>query len=239
MDDAASDVQVIAMLPCGDIDELATFWTALGLTVTYRQLRPNPFLALERGAHRAAVLRDAGLGPREQPLDVRAGDRRHRAAARALRAGLRDLYGKVPVSGFPRMTRPRRRANNAGLSGFSLIDPGGNWIRVTARPDASNVPRTENDRGEWVSEGGGPLARALENAVCSRIRRATTAQAERALSGAVRRHPDAPAAEAAPALTFLAELRERLGDLDGAREAASALRGLDAPGRERPPDRET
>ena len=49
MDTLAVDAQMIAMLPCADIDRTAALWTALGLTVTYRQLRPNPFVALERG----------------------------------------------------------------------------------------------------------------------------------------------------------------------------------------------
>ena len=35
------------MLPCADIDEIAEFLTALGFTVTYKQTRPNPFVALE------------------------------------------------------------------------------------------------------------------------------------------------------------------------------------------------
>lgn len=38
---------VIPMLPCADIDEIAEFMTALGFTVTYKQTRPNPFVALE------------------------------------------------------------------------------------------------------------------------------------------------------------------------------------------------
>lgn len=41
---------MVPMLPCGDIDEMAAFWTALGLKVTYRQRRPNPYLALGRNA---------------------------------------------------------------------------------------------------------------------------------------------------------------------------------------------
>jgi hypothetical protein len=41
---------MIRMLPCRDIDEVAAFWTALGMTVSYRQLRPNPYVALRRNA---------------------------------------------------------------------------------------------------------------------------------------------------------------------------------------------
>jgi hypothetical protein len=38
---------VIPMLPCADIDEIAEFLTALGFTVTYKQAKPYPFVALE------------------------------------------------------------------------------------------------------------------------------------------------------------------------------------------------
>jgi hypothetical protein len=41
---------MVPMLPCRDIDEMADFWTSLGLAVTYRQIRPNPYLALRRKA---------------------------------------------------------------------------------------------------------------------------------------------------------------------------------------------
>lgn len=33
------------------------------------------------------------------------------------------------------MTRPRRRKNAEGVTGFAVIDPGGNWIRFTAGAD--------------------------------------------------------------------------------------------------------
>ena len=55
----------------------------------------------------------------------------------------------------PRITRPRRRANAGGASGFSVVDPNGNWIRVFPRPHpppAEPAPTTTS-------------ARAVENAV--------------------------------------------------------------------------
>ena len=39
--------QIIPMLPCGDIDTIAEFYVALGFKVTYRQTKPNPYLAVE------------------------------------------------------------------------------------------------------------------------------------------------------------------------------------------------
>ena len=40
--------RMIPLLPCASIDEIADFAGALGFTVTYRQVRPNPYLALRR-----------------------------------------------------------------------------------------------------------------------------------------------------------------------------------------------
>jgi hypothetical protein len=37
--------KIIPMLPCADIDEIAEFLTALGFTVTYKQIRTNPYVA--------------------------------------------------------------------------------------------------------------------------------------------------------------------------------------------------
>ena len=146
------------------------------------------------------------------------------------------------MKGLPRITRPRKRANNAGLSGFSLIDPAGNWIRVTRRPDDQHEPRSVNDRTEWVTAGGGPLARALENAVVMADSHGNEVQAQRTLAGAVAKHLDAPPAERAAAWAYLAELRMRLDDPAGAQQAVDevkaslALPGLSPrrPGARRP-----
>jgi hypothetical protein len=130
------------------------------------------------------------------------------------------------LKGLPRITRPRHRANNAGLSGFSLIDPAGNWIRVTRRADDQHEPRSVNDRTEWVTAGGGPLARALENAVVIADSHGDEVQAQRTLAGAVARHPEAPVPERAAAWAYLAELRMRLDDAAGAQQAVDEVKAL-------------
>jgi catechol 2,3-dioxygenase-like lactoylglutathione lyase family enzyme len=224
MDSALLDARMIAMLPCADIDRTAEFWRALGMTVTYRQLRPNPYLALERGG---VVLHYYGL----EGLDP---DKNHSTCGivvddteplhRLFTEGLAGLYGRAPLSGLPRITRPRRRANNGGLSGFSVVDLDGNWIRVSRRPiGPEEAPRTVDDRIEWVSQGGGPVARALENAVVMADSHGVDMQAERLLVGALARNPDASPSERAAAWAYLGELRVRLGDANGAREAAAEV----------------
>ena len=71
------------------------------------------------------------------------------------RASIRAAHGRLLVAGIPRMTRPRKRKNADNLSGFTVIDPGGNWIRImaaTAEPDDHEVAPSR-------------LARVMQNAV--------------------------------------------------------------------------
>lgn len=217
---------MVPMLPCSDIDEMAEFWTSLGLQVTYRQRRPNPYLALRRNGIDLHYYGMDGVDP----------DQSHSTCAivvpdtaplhELFTEGLRTRYGRVPMRGLPRITRPRQRANNAGLSGFSLVDPAGNWIRVMRRADDDHEARSVDDRTEWVSAGGGPLARAVENAVVLADSHGDVGQAQRILVGAMTRHREAPVAERASAWAYLAELRVRLDDTAGALEAATEVTNL-------------
>jgi catechol 2,3-dioxygenase-like lactoylglutathione lyase family enzyme len=217
---------MIPMLPCRDIDEMAAFWTPLGLEVTYRQVRPNPYLALGRNAIDLHYFGMEGVDPQQSystcGIVVMDTEPLHELFAE----GFRTLYGRVPVEGIPRMTRPRRRANNAGLSGFSVIDPAGNWIRVSRRPTGAEQPRSIDGRTEWVSAGGGPLVRAVENAVVLADSHGDIAQALRALTGVLKRQGDAPVSDRAAAWAFLAELRFRGGDLAGAADAANEVKSF-------------
>jgi hypothetical protein len=217
---------MVPMLPCGDIDEMASFWASLGLAVTYRQLRPNPYLALGRNAIDLHYYGMDDVDP-EQSHSSCAIVVPDTAPLYALFSqGLRDKYGRIPLRGRPRITRPRRRANNAGLSGFSLIDPAGNWIRVTRRADDENQPQSVNDRTAWVSAGGGPLARAVENAVVIADSHGDEVQAQRVLAGAIARQAAAPVAERAAAWAYLAELRMRLDDAAGVQQAVDQVQTL-------------
>ncbi|GAA2505777.1 hypothetical protein Ahu01nite_042670 [Winogradskya humida] len=38
----------VPLLPCGSIDDIADFYQALGFEVTYRQTKPNPYVAIRR-----------------------------------------------------------------------------------------------------------------------------------------------------------------------------------------------
>jgi len=142
------------------------------------------------------------------------------ALHRAFTAGMRERYGKVLIAGIPRMTRPRHRKNADGLTGFAVIDPGGNWIRFTAIP--SDTPPSTNP------QPAGKLAEALANAVVLGDSKGDTAQAIKILDGALRRYePDASVHDVVPALSYLAELAVRSGDDDRAESVIARVRALD------------
>ncbi|GAA4703208.1 Glyoxalase-like domain-containing protein [Promicromonospora umidemergens] len=234
---------MVPMLPCGDIDAMADFWTGLGLRVTYRQRRPNPYLALELGR----IALHYYVMPEWDP------DQSHSTCALVVpdtepiydlfAAGLRERFGRLPVSGLPRVTRPRRRANNAGLSGFSLVDPAGNWVRVSRAPTPDTQPSApDGDVTEWTgTPGAGTIVRALDAAVVQADSHGDPVQARKILGGALRRAsgPDdsaLPVPELAPALAYLVELCVRTGDEETARSTYARLTAL-AGGDHAPVDR--
>lgn len=132
----------------------------------------------------------------------------------AFAAGPRANYGKVPVSGIPRMTRPRRRKNAGNLSGFTVVDPGGNWIRIFPAGSAA----------EPIDQG--KLSKALDNAVVMADSHGDPTQAAKILDGALARFPDAPPVERVEALAYRAELAQTLDDAARAAEALAALRAI-------------
>jgi hypothetical protein len=123
---------------------------------------------------------------------------------------MRAAYGKILVSGVPRMTRPRSRKNADGLGGFSVIDPGGNWIRVFQKPPTTPTP---------APAPAGRLAKVLANAVVLADSKGDAGQAVRILDSALAR----PQADDDPVthvevLVYRAELALALHDRETATE---------------------
>ncbi|MFI5932813.1 hypothetical protein [Actinoplanes sp. NPDC051494] len=124
----------VPLLPCADIDETADFYQALGFVTTYRQTKPNPYVAMRREDLNLHFFGMPDCDPEQSygtclvlSPDV---------------AGLHEAFRRGPTlpvrpgadQRLPRMTRPRPKKNMNGVTGFSVIDPGGNWIRITAAP---------------------------------------------------------------------------------------------------------
>ncbi len=189
--------QVIPMLPCADVDEIVDFHTALGFAVTYRQSRPNPYVAFEGYGFPLHYYGMPGFRPQDSHSTCGIVVDDTQALFEAFASGLRSWYGALPTSGFPRITRPRPRKNADGRTGFSLVDPAGNWIRImrAGPPEAAAA--------------SSPLGESLLNAIVLADSKGDDAQAAKVLRGALgRAGPDDPARD--EAAEFLAELEERL-----------------------------
>lgn len=189
--------RTIPLLPCADINKIEEFFAALDFRTMHRQFRPNPYLALTghgfdlhyygldghepESSHSSCLVIVEDIGPIWEQFA----------------ASMRHQYGRLPISGTPRITRPRARKNAGGLSGFSLVDPAGNWIRFM-RGGEPETPSAEASR----------LGDAIQNAVVLADSKGDVAQAAKILRGAVAR-ATADDSSLGDARNLLAELDER------------------------------
>jgi hypothetical protein len=205
--------RVVPILPCRELDDVVPFYEALGFEVTYRQDRPYPCLSVSRDGIDLFFGGIAGFVPADSYGSAIVVVPDTGILYDEFAAGLRAAYGKVLVSGIPRMTRPRRKQ---GMSaGFSVIDPGGNWLRITS-----------GDAGE---DEGGPFERVLRNAARQGDSRGDEAAAIKVLEGGLIRHADASDAEKIPVLVYLAELLIRTGQAERVSVVLGQLEEIGAP----------
>lgn len=183
----------IPLLPCRDIDEIASFYQMLGFSITYRQTRPNPHVALQREDINLHFYGMEGHVPENSHSTCLVIVEDTSALFEAFAAGMRAVHGKLLVSGIPRMTRPRLR--NDRYTGFAVIDPGGNWIRIHK---AATSP-----------EATTKLAKAMENAARLADAKGDDQQALKILEGAIKR-ADGSEPELPDAQVYRDELVERI-----------------------------
>jgi len=201
----------IPLLPCASIDVMRTFYEALGFHKTYYQTKPNPYVAMRREDMELHFFGMDGFEPADSysTCVVQVPDTGELHASFA--EGLRALLGKVPLAGIPRMTRPRKRKNVGNLAGFSVVDPGGNWIRFfPVGPERESTAQTR-------------LARTMENAIVQADSRGDHKQAAKILDGGIAHAtPDEPVT-LVEALAYRAELAITLEDPERAAEALARL----------------
>jgi hypothetical protein len=216
-----ADEITVPLLPCRSIDDIVEFYTMLGFTRTYYQVRPNPYVSLER--------EDLRLGFFGMPAEFKPEDSYGTcvvlvpdtgALFEAFAAGMRAAHGRLLVSGIPRMTRPRRRVNSENRSGFTVIDPGGNWIRIMAATAPPEEP-------EEKDAAAGRLTTTLHRAVVMGDSHGKHVRAAQILDAALERDEDtATAAELVQALAYRAELALRAEDPAAAGDALTRARAL-------------
>lgn len=204
----------IPMLPCVSIDESMAFYRALGFEVTYQQTRPNPYAVVRRGGVELHFFGLKGLKPEEGYSSclvmVPEVEELHKVFADALRRA----YGKLPVTGFPRLARMRK-----GQSRFNVVDPAGNWLRFIKR----KAPESNDEAVEAQDGTRSRLAHALDTVTLLRDFKGDDAAAAKILDAALRRKEAAPPIDRARALAARAELAVAQGDEERAESLLAEL----------------
>ena len=207
---------MIPILPCEDIDRTVDFYVGLGFTLHHRQARPYPYLAFSWRSvsiHFGRTPKGIDRASEDFACLITVDDV---AQYHGYFAGrLRELLGRAPSSGRPRLTRFR-----PGASRFTLVDPDGNNLIFVRRSEPSTL-----------EFGGSPhlkgLAKALDNARILRDFREDYHAAFRALDSALRRPKSEDKREdRATALAWMIELAPGAGVNDRLSDLISDLRGM-------------
>ncbi|TDC42882.1 VOC family protein [Micromonospora sp. KC213] len=213
----------IPLLPCRSIDDVGDFYTMLGFTVTHRQERPNHYLCVQREDLQLHFFGVPDLDPERSYGSCLVFVPDVSALYQSFADGMRARHGKVLLGGIPRVTRPRKRKNTGQVSGFSVVDPGGNWIRIFQA--AATADETDDRDVEEAAASDSRLARTLENAIVLGDSKGDAAQAAKILDGALARADDEPdVTDVVQAFVYRAELAMRLGDLARVEELLTRVR---------------
>jgi catechol 2,3-dioxygenase-like lactoylglutathione lyase family enzyme len=178
-------------LPCRELDESIAFYETLGFKRTYRQVRPNPYAVVVLDDIQIHLFGMEGFNPAES-------------------------YGKLPVAGIPRITRPRKKYGT--VRGFSVVDPGGNWLRIYKLGDSEDEASAEKAEG---------LAQIIDVAARLGDAHGDETLALKTLESGLTRHKNAAAVELAKAHLYRVELAVRTKDYELARSSLTAANSLE------------
>jgi catechol 2,3-dioxygenase-like lactoylglutathione lyase family enzyme len=210
-----ADERTYPCLPCPEIDASITFYESLGFRRTYRQIRPNPYAVVSRDDLQIHLFGIDGFDPAQSYGSAIVAVPDPDALYEAFAAGLRRGYGKLPVAGIPRIGRPRKRYGT--VRGFSVVDPGGNWLRVSKLGDAEDDASASKTRTlEHVIDVAARLGDSHDD----------EPRALHVLITGLARHADATPVQKASAYLYRAELETRLGKLADARASLAAATAL-------------
>lgn len=200
-------------LPCGDLDESIAFYESLGFTRTYRQVRPNPYAVVALEDIQIHLFGMAGFNPAESYGSVIIVVPDPQSLYAAFAARLREAFGKLPVAGIPRILRPRKKFGT--VQGFSVVDPGGNWLRISKL-------------GDTASEGkAAGLIGIIHVATRLGDAHGDEVGALKTLESGLKRFADAAAIDRARAYLYRAELAVRTNNRALAQASLQAAKSLE------------
>lgn len=202
-------------LPCPDIDQATTFYEALGFRRTYRQVKPNPYAVVAREEIQIHLFGMENFNPADSYGTVIIVVPDPDALYQAFASGLRAAYKKLPTVGIPRILRPRKKFGT--VRGFSVVDVGGNWLRISKLGDTEEEAAAEKVTG---------LAQVIEVAARLGDAKGDEAKALKTLENGLKRFADASPLDQARALLYRVELALRLHDPVLAQSSLAAVQTL-------------
>lgn len=203
------------MLPCPDIDAAITFYEALGFQRTYRQVKPNPYAVVAYEEIHIHLFGMEKFNPADSYGSVIIVVPDPDALYQQFAAGLRQAYQKLPTAGIPRLLRPRKKFGT--VRGFSVVDVGGNWLRIFKLGDTEEEANAEKQTG---------LAQVIDVAARLGDAHGDDAKALHTLENGLKRYPNAPRLDIARALLYRAELAVRLHDQALAQSSLAAAQAI-------------
>jgi hypothetical protein len=215
------------LLPCAEIDEAISFYESLGFKKTYRQIRPNPSAVVALEDIHIHLFGMDGFDPAQSYGSVIIAVPDPDQLYKDFAAGLRKVYGKLPVAGIPRILRPRKKYGT--VRGFSVVDVGGNWLRIYKLGD------TEEEDSAEKAEG---LAQIIYVAARLGDAHGDEALALKTLENGIARFANSAPIDLAKAYLYRAELAVRTKNVELARSSLAAARLLELTDEERVPLKE-
>lgn len=90
---------------------------------------------------------------------------------------MREVHGKLLMSGIPRTTRPRKDKNTGVTGGFTVIDPGGNWIRIfRLTPETPPAPQPQGVAVPWHAPWTTPSSSPTPKVTTAKLPKSSTAR---------------------------------------------------------------
>lgn len=212
---------MIPVLPCASIPEALAFYKMLGFEVTHEQVNPNPYAATRRGDIHLHFMGIPTFEATTSYSTCLVLVPEVEALHRELVGRLREAYGKMPVSGLPRITRMK-----PGQSRFTVVDVAGNsvvYIRESA-PDDYDEAAAEN-------QSQTRLGKVLRAAARLRDFKNDDDAAAKLLEAALKK-PDGSAFERAKVMAARAEIGVARGEAERVARARAEIAALPLEGEE-------